>query len=78
MRDYGMKLNDLANFSQVLPDSFTFNMMSQRIVLDVAKTGVEKIFYFLGPQSNIENFLQVIKLIYTWTHPLYDTNKLLH
>ena len=28
-------------------------------------TGVEKIFYFLGPQSNIENFLQVIKLIDT-------------
>ena len=40
--------------------------------------GVEKKFYFLGPQSNIENFLQVLKLIYTWIHPLYDANKLLN
>jgi hypothetical protein len=28
-------------------------------------TGVEKIFYFLGPQENIENFLQIIKKIDT-------------
>ena len=40
--------------------------------------GVEKIFDFLGPQSNIENFLQVLKSIYTWIHPLCDTNKLLN
>ena len=37
-----------------------------------------KIFYFLGPQTNIENFLQVLKLIDTWILPLHDTNKLLN
>jgi hypothetical protein len=29
--------------------------------------GVEKIFCFLGPQENIENFLQIIKYLDTWT-----------
>ena len=39
-------------------------------------TEVEKIFYFPGPERNIENFLQVIKLIDTRIPPLYDTHKL--
>ncbi len=29
--------------------------------LSGGQPGVEKIFYFLGPQGKIENFLQIIK-----------------
>ena len=32
-------------------------------------TGVEKIFYFLGPQGNIENFVQVFQYRDTYERP---------
>ena len=44
----------------------------------IISPGVEKYFTLWDQQSNIENFLQVIKLIDTWILPLYDTNKLLN
>jgi hypothetical protein len=37
----------------------------QRSDQQTYRAGVEKIFYFLGPQENIENYLQIIKKIDT-------------